>query len=256
VNGDELLEVLRKTVAVIRHALAGLDDWGPAGTRPGQYRSDLAADEVALEVLSTAGWGVLSEESGLHHPERQLLAVIDPVDGSTNAGRDLPWYATSICVLDAEGPLAATVVNQASGVTYEAVRGKGATRDGTPVQPSRCKTLRSAFVGLSGWPRQHLGWKQYRALGAAALDLCLVADGRLDAYIDTTDVPGSGAHGCWDYLGAMLVCQEAGVPIVDLLGRDLVVRDPSIRRTPIAAATRELLDQLLEARQSASPALR
>lgn len=255
-DGGELLEVLRETVAVIRHALSQLDDWGPAGTRPGQYRSDLAADAVALEVLHGAGWGVLSEESGLHDPERELLAVIDPVDGSTNAGRGVPWYATSICVLDAEGPVVATVVNQASGDTYEAVRGEGATRNGEPMTPSTCTSLRKAFVGLSGYPRRHLGWRQYRAFGAAALDLCLVADGRLDAFIDTTDVPGSGAHGCWDYLGGLLVCREAGAAISDLLGRDLVTRDPLVRRTPIAAGTELLLEEVLAARLSASPALR
>jgi myo-inositol-1(or 4)-monophosphatase len=256
VDGGELLGVLRETVAVIRQALSQLDDWGPAGTRPGQYRSDLAADAVALEVLQGAGWGVLSEESGLHNPARDLLAVIDPVDGSTNAGRGMSWYATSICVLDAEGPVAATVVNQASGDTYEAVRGQGATRNGESMTPSTCTSLRKAFVGLSGYPRRHLGWRQYRAFGAAALDLCLVADGRLDAFIDTTDVPGSGAHGCWDYLGGLLVCREAGAAICDLLGRDLVTRDPLVRRTPIAAGTELLLEEVLAARLSASPALR
>lgn len=251
-----LLEVLRETVAAVRDVLTDLDDWGPAGTRPGQYRSDLVADEAALEILSGAGLGVLSEESGLHDAERDLLAVIDPVDGSTNAARGLPWFATSICVLDARGPLAATVVNQASGVRYEAVRGMGATRDGNEIRPSPCTTLRRAFVGLSGYPRSYLGWRQYRALGAAALDLCAVADGRLDAFIDTVDVPGSGAHGCWDYLGAQLVCTEAGATITDLHGRDLVTRDPSVRRTPIAAGTRELFEEVVAARSGGSPALR
>lgn len=247
-DAGDLLDVMRETVRAVAGALAGLDDWGPAGTRPGQYRSDLAADEAALRVLGRAGFGVLSEESGLHDPERPVLAVIDPVDGSTNAGRGLPWFATSICLLDGEGPVAATVVNQSSGVTYEAVRGAGATRDGEAIRPSKCTSLRSAFVGLSGYPPRYLGWRQYRSLGAAALDLCAVADGRLDAFIDTVDVPGSGAHGCWDYLGALLVCREAGAVIVDLLDRDLVVRDPQIRRTPIAAGTASLLEDVLAAR--------
>ena len=118
-------------------ALGGLDDWGPAGTRPGQYRSDIAADEAAVAILSDAGFGVLSEESGLHDAERPLLAVVDPLDGSTNAARGLPWFATSICVLDSDGPLAAVVVNQANGVRYDAIRAGGARRDGRPIPRRR-----------------------------------------------------------------------------------------------------------------------
>jgi fructose-1,6-bisphosphatase/inositol monophosphatase family enzyme len=256
VDGESLLGVMREAVQAVHEAITQLDDWGPAGTRPGQYRSDLAADAAALEVFADAGWGVLSEESGLREAGRDLLAVIDPIDGSTNAGRGLPWYATSICVLDAEGPAAAIVVNQSSGVTYEAVRGGGATRDGETIEPSTCTSLRSAFVGLSGYPSRYLGWRQYRSLGAAALDICAVADGRLDAFIDAVDVPGSGALGCWDYLGALLVCREAGAVVVDLLDRDLVVRDPQLRRTPVAAATPDLLDEVVAARLSYSQQLR
>src|SRR3546814_13112916 len=87
---DELLlEVLHDTATAVRVALDALDDWGSARTRPGQYLSDLAADEAALAVLAKAGLGVMSEESGVHDVERDLVVVIDPVDGSTNASRGL-----------------------------------------------------------------------------------------------------------------------------------------------------------------------
>jgi fructose-1,6-bisphosphatase/inositol monophosphatase family enzyme len=244
-DGDQLLEIGREVAVRVREALSRIDDWGPAGTRPGQYRSDIVADEAALAVLLGAGLGVLSEESGLHEPERELRAVVDPVDGSTNASRGIPWFATSTCILDAEGPLAAVVVNQASGTRYEAVRGGGATRDGERISPSGCRRMSSALIGLSGFPRRYLGWKQFRALGAAALDACAVADGTLDAYADLVIVPGGGAHAGWDYLGGMLVCREAGAAIADAYGRDLVVREFDERRTPLAAANEELLAELL-----------
>ena len=129
VDTTELLQVLAAAAEDVAGELRALDDWGLAGTRPGQYRSDLVADDVAVRALTKAGLGVLSEESGFSQgaEDRPLLAVLDPVDGSTNASRRIPWYATSICVLDAEGPLCALVVNQATGVRYEAVRGAGAT---------------------------------------------------------------------------------------------------------------------------------
>lgn len=239
------MEVLDEVVIKVRSSLDRLTDWGLAGTRSGQYRSDLVADEAALEVLSSAGIAVLSEESGrTGDPSADLLAVLDPVDGSTNASRGIPWFATSVCVLDAEGPLAALVVNQATSRRYEAVRAKGARRDGKEIRPSEVTELRKAVIGLSGYPRRHLGWRQYRALGAAALDLCAVADGTLDAFADC----GQGGHGVWDYLGGLLVCKEAGAHLADAEGRDLVVLEHGERRIPVAGATEELLEALLDSR--------
>jgi len=235
---------MRKVGEAVLAALGTIDDWGLSGTTADQYRSDLVADAAACPLLIDAGLGVLSEESGLHHGERPLLAVLDPVDGSTNASRAIPWYATSICILDSEGPRVALVVNQATGEAFEAVRGKGAWRNGEVLHPSGCRSLDEAIVGLAGWPSQYLGWRQMRALGAAALDMCSVACGRLDAYIDCSH----DSHRPWDYLGALLVCQEAGAVAVDAFGRDLVARESGARRSPIAAATAELLAEAVEAR--------
>lgn len=245
-DSSSLRQVLRETTEQVRRALDSLSDWGLAGTRAGQYRSDLAADEVALKALRQAGLAVLSEESGVTGGE-PLVAVLDPVDGSTNASRGIPWFATSICVVDSDGPLAAIVVNQATGTTYEAFRGEGATRDGRPISPRPTTDLGRSIIGLAGYPPRWLGWRQYRALGAAALDLCAVADGTLDAYADC----GRDGHGVWDYLGGLLVCEEAGAVISDARGRELVTLEHAARRSPVAAATRELLDQLLTAREAA-----
>ncbi|MEO7428870.1 MAG: inositol monophosphatase family protein, partial [Acidimicrobiales bacterium] len=125
-----LLEVLHDAASAVRAALDALTDWGDAGTRAGQYLSDIAADEAALGVIERAGLGAMSEESGLHHGAREIVVVLDPVDGSTNASRGLPWYATSLCAVDGDGARAAVVVDQASGARFEAVRGGGARVDG------------------------------------------------------------------------------------------------------------------------------
>src|SRR5439155_15484417 len=114
--------------------------------------------------------------------------------------------------------------------------------------PTPCERIEDAFIGLSGWPEHHFGWAQFRALGASALDLCAVASGVLDGFVDCS----VDAHGPWDYLGGMLVCQEAGAAVADAFGRELVVLEHSARRTPVAAATRSLLDALLAARRSSA----
>jgi fructose-1,6-bisphosphatase/inositol monophosphatase family enzyme len=247
VTDDDLLDVLRETAAAVRAALDVLEDWGLAGTRPGQYRSDLAADEAALAVLDRAGLGVLSEETGLHNADRDVIVALDPVDGSTNASRRLPWYASSLCAIDGDGARVAFVVNQATGESFEAVRGGGARTNGeTAIRASTTDTLGAAVVGLSGWPPRHGGWKQMRALGAAALDMCAVAAGRLDAYLDFS----WNAHGPWDYLAGMLICQEAGATVVDAFGRDLVCLEHDCRRTPVAGATPALVAELVALRTS------
>lgn len=241
---DELLDLLHATADAIGAALDRVGDWGLAGTRAGQHHSDLAADEAALKVLSGADVGILSEESGAHHAEREVTVVVDPLDGSTNALQGIPWYGISLCAVDGQGPWVALVVDLPRGRRYQAVRDTGASVDGAPLRPSPCTDLAAAVVGLSGFPGRHLGWKQYRALGAVALDLCAVAGGVLDAYIDCLP----SAHGPWDYLAGTLICREAGAIVADAEGRDLVTLEHTTRRTPLAAGTLELFHQVAEAR--------
>ena len=235
-----LLEVLDEAVHVVRGALDVLEDWGPSGGKPGQYRLDLAADGAALPVLHGAGLTVFSEESGTTGDGGSgLLAVIDPIDGSTNAHRGVPFYSTSICILDAEGPRVGLVVNQATGQRYAAVRGAGAEKDRQAIAPSGCEDLGGAIVGISGFPGHHPGWAQYRALGAASLECCAVAEGVLDAYL----VVGGSTLYSWDYLAGLLICREVGVAEREREGRDLVVRDASSRR-PVVASTLRLAETL------------
>lgn len=244
-SDGQLVELLHETAMTIRAALDGLDDWGPAGTRPGQYLSDLAADAAALGVLDAGGVGVLSEESGLHAVDRDIVVVVDPLDGSTNAARGIPWFATSLCAVDRDGARAALVVDLPHGRTFTAVRGGGASVDGVPLTPSGCTVPGESVVGISGFPAEPLGWRQFRSLGAAALDLCAVAEGTLDGFVDCSP----SAHGAWDYLGGALVCAEAGASVADAFDRDLLTIEHEARRTPVAAATPELLDALVSARQ-------
>jgi myo-inositol-1(or 4)-monophosphatase len=250
VDQDRLLRLLDDTAAAVAaaldsHAVGRPDVWRRSGERPGQYLLDLVADDAALPVLRRAGVGVLSEESGLHDPGSGVVVVIDPVDGSTNASRGIPWYATSLCAVDDQGPLAALVVNLATMSRYQAVRGGGATLDGRAIEPSPATRIEDSLLVLNGFPPQPMRWRQYRSLGASALDLCSVADGRVDGTIDCT----VDALGPWDYLGAMLVLSEVGALIGDVDDRDLVVLDHDARRTPVAAGTTELHSELLAHRR-------
>jgi myo-inositol-1(or 4)-monophosphatase len=252
---DRLRDLLSRTAAAVAEALVAdravdRDAWRDRGERPGQYRIDLVADAAALGVLRAAGVGILSEESGLEDRGSGLVVAVDPVDGSTNASRHLPWYATSLCAVDDDGPRVALVVNLATGTRYEAVRGGGAFRDGVAVHTSGVTAVDRALVVLNGYPRAHFGWRQYRALGATALDLCAVADGSVDATVDCA----VDALGPWDYLGGALLVTEAGGHVADLYGRALVELSHGARRTPVSAGTEALFDTVLaERRRLAEP---
>lgn len=241
-DNDDLLEILVATAAAIEGAVRGVTGHDRRGRteRAGQYALDLVADAAALGVLGRAPLAVLSEESGWSGPSgAELTVVMDPVDGSTNASRNIPYWATSLCVLDGDGPLMALVINQATGVATTAVRGEGARREGLPIAPGKVERVEDAVVTLSGRPGEWLPWKQFRALGSAALNLCDVACGSLDGLVD-----GGAWHAPWDYLGGLLICREAGAEIVDAAGRELVVADPDVRRQVLAAATPALLEEL------------
>jgi fructose-1,6-bisphosphatase/inositol monophosphatase family enzyme len=242
VTNDDLLELLVATAAAVEPAVRAVSgrDRRARTDRAGQYAIDLVADAAALEVLAGAPVAVLSEESGWSgRPDADLTVVLDPVDGSTNASRHIPYWATSLCVLDGDGPRVALVVNQATGVATTAVRGEGARRAGEPIAPSKVERVEDAVVALSGRPEGWLPWKQFRALGSAALALCDVAAGAVDGLVD-----GGAWHAPWDYLGGLLICREAGAPVVDAAGRDLVVVDFDVRRQLLAAATAALLEEL------------
>jgi myo-inositol-1(or 4)-monophosphatase len=235
-----LVELLFEASTAARAALENLEDWGPNTERPGQYWLDVAADGPAVATLIKGGLSVLSEESGRTEGPSSLVAVLDPIDGSTNAHRGIPFYSTSICVFDADGPRVGTVVNHGTGERFHAISGAGAWRDGKPISPSGCVTISESIVGLSGFIRRGLGSWQYRTFGCASLELCAVADGSLDGYL-----LGDGiVLYPWDYLAGLLICVESGAAVVELDGADPWVASDSPRR-PAAAGTEGLLRAIL-----------
>jgi myo-inositol-1(or 4)-monophosphatase len=238
VRDEEVLGLLRDAALAVRDAIGGLQGQGLSGGRATQYHADVVADAAAVAVLVRGGLRVLSEESDVSGVG-PIVCVLDPIDGSTNFDRGIPYYSTSLCALDDEGARCSVVVNHATDTWYEAVRGAGATRDGAAICPSSVTQLSAAIVSFSGLPSARGGWAQFRALGSASLELCAVADGSLDGFA----VVANARLSPWDYLGGIQVLTEAGGHVVELDGAPLLVADRS-RRRPLAAGTTPLLDEL------------
>jgi myo-inositol-1(or 4)-monophosphatase len=173
----------------------------------------------------------------------EYTVVIDPIDGSTNCDHGIPFFATSLAVLREGELVAALVMNQATGTIYEAERGSGARRDDISISPSGQRDFSKAIVSFSGLPQRYLGWSQYRSLGAASLEICLVADGSLDAFT----VANKSKLNPWDYLGGLLIAREVNAAVADLDDEELITIE-RVRRRPVIAATTELLKFIREAK--------
>ncbi|MBW4031002.1 MAG: inositol monophosphatase, partial [Acidobacteria bacterium] len=238
---DSLLEPLRQCALEIRDAVSTQRGRGFSGQRPTQYHLDLAADEVALRVLVGAGFRVVSEESGVSG-RGDYTVIVDPIDGSTNCDHGIPFYATSLAVMRDDQLVAGLVMNQATGAAFEAEIGAGATRDGERIVTTGQTEVTRSIMAFSGLPGRHLGWAQYRALGAASLEICLVADGSLDVYA----VARKSTLNPWDYLAGLLILREAGGVAADYDGEALETPAAVVRR-PVFCASPSLLDFMLAA---------
>jgi myo-inositol-1(or 4)-monophosphatase len=228
---SSLRECAHEIGTVVR---AGQHD-GFSGRRLSQYHLDVDADKVALRVLHGAGFRVVSEESGVSG-SGEYTVVVDPIDGSTNCDHGVPFYATSLAVLRGKELVAALVMNQATGTIYEAELVSGAQRNGETIKGSGQREFAKAIVSFSGLPQRYLGWAQYRSLGAASLEICLVADGSLDLFT----VANKSTLNPWDYLGGLLIAREANV-VADELDHEELITTERVRRRPVFAATVELV---------------
>jgi len=176
--------------------------------------------------------GLLGEEGTGRPGSSGLTWVVDPIDGTVNYAYGLPIYSVSVAVVTGDvaaagawRPVAGCVHNPASGETWTAAAGLGATLDGVPLTAPAPPAPDQALVGTGfGYqPAQRRRQaavmaallpqvRDVRRLGSAAVDLCLVACGRLDAYYEQ----GLNA---WDLAAGMLVAREAGVTVSGLAGR-------------------------------------
>ena len=217
------------------------------------YADKAAEDELLKRLAKVGGVRVLSEEAGqVGDPDAGTLAVVDPLDGSSNFERGIPFYCTSVAIVEGDSVEVGVVRDLVSGDAYSAVRGRGARKNGRPIATSHAEVLSKAVVGvdLSKSGRESVEWlaplvggvKRQVHFGANALELCFVAEGRTDAFVDLR-----GRIRITDLAAAHLIAAEAGAVITQADGTGLVPRfDLSHRLSFVASASETLHKQILE----------
>lgn len=181
---------------------------------------------------------ILAEEGGGAEHNNPYQWIIDPLDGTRNFIQRIPFYCVSIGVYFEGSPLAGAVYNPEQDELFFAWKGEGATLNN---QPIRCSTTPYDKALLAtGFP--HLrkdilsnymvsfgeifkSTAGVRRLGAAALDLCYVAAGRMDGYWEI------GLHP-WDIAAGMLIAEEAGVAVTDFHNRKLSIQNGQVVAAP------------------------
>lgn len=219
-------------------------------------RADREAEDLIRAALAASRPrdGFLGEESGGETGSSGLTWVVDPIDGTVNYFYGIPAYAVSVAVVEGDADpatwrtLAGAVVNPELGEVFTAAAGQGAALNGTPLRVNEGVELPLALVGTGfGYDaevrRRQAAFvlelipqvRDIRRIGAASLDLCGVAAGRLDAYYERGLNP-------WDHAAGALIAAEAGARVGGLGGA------PAGRELLLAAAPGlyEQLDPLVQ----------
>lgn len=182
---------------------------------------DEASEEAIREVLRrrTPDASVLGEEAGMQAGASSLGWIVDPVDGTVNLTYDLPVMGVSIAAAQAGETVAGAVVDVQRGDVFSAALSHGARLDGRPIRPSGATSLPASLIGTgfdyapagraleaSYLARVLPAARDIRCFGSAALNLCWVANGRLDGFYQR-------GMQLWDYAAGLLIALEAGATV-------------------------------------------
>ena len=204
---------------------------------------DKVAEDIAIKLLTKAPVKVnlLSEEIGFIDFGGSYTFVLDPVDGTRNASRGIPFYGVSLAIgtsriSDVEYGI---VKNIPTGDLFTAEKRHGAFLNAMPIRacemPSK-DILSSISLGKSSTKKAHTLAKQgyVRSLGSASLEMCMVAIGALDYYFVGRDIMR-----VIDIAASTLIVREAGGLVKTVVDKDLDMGFDLGERTSIVAACSE-----------------
>ena len=214
--------------------------------------ADLAAETLIINSIKKVfpAHQILSEETAPNTSiSNQPLWIIDPIDGTTNFSRGIPLSGISIAFAIGQNVFSGAVYNPFLDEMFTAVKGGGAFLNGNSIRVSKCSDLRHSLIAVgTSAPKNRSEFltsitrqigtllnesQDIRRLGAAAIDLCFVACGRVDGFYEPIVNP-------WDIAAGRLIASEAGATCgflktmpenpfgAELYAREILVSTPKI----------------------------
>jgi len=225
--GKKMLDGL----SVILAKEGGLVPLGKGAGGDKTFPVDKWAEDIVIAALAKAhqqgeSFTLISEELGIRKfGEGNKIVLVDPIDGSNNAKTGIPFFSTSLALLNDEtlSTLAVGyVVNLAVGDEFWAVRAQGAYKNGKRIRTAATQGITIVAYEASS-PRTDLPIlmpliveaKRTRCFGSTALDLAYLASGAISVFATAT------ASRAFDYAAGMLILEEADGVITDLEGTSL-----------------------------------
>lgn len=200
-------------------------------------------------------YNCIDEEAGVIDNGSEYTWVIDPIDGTSNFANGLPHFGVMIGLLQADEPIAGGIALPALGDVYIAEKGRGAYKNGQPLNVSTEKKLQNSLVayGIDGHQEQpELTQHEMTTLSSivlairnlrssnSAFDMCAVADGRYGLFLNQTTK-------IWDNVAPQVIIEEAGGVYSDFSGKTIDYRDALERvneNFTVCAGAKELHEQI------------
>lgn len=212
--------------------------------------SDLAIQHYLMEKLSTIlpGCGFLCEEEELSDTSHKQVWIIDPIDGTANYARGDENCCISVSLIEKGHSILGVVYSPWRNQLWCAERGKGAFCNGLPIGVSGRSFEQGLFyTAMSTYKKEfartcsniiydiYINSNDIRRLGSAAVELCLLAEGKAELFFEMRLMP-------WDYAAASLIIQEAGGFICGFDGEKPSLSKPSL---VLASNSKENLQRIL-----------
>lgn len=203
-------------------------------------KTDRQSEEIIISEIQKAfpKHGIIAEESERINADSDYQWIIDPLDGTTNFVHSYPAFAISIGILHNNEPICGIIKELPVTKTYSALKGKGAFCDGKQICVSDVDSIGDSLLA-TGFGYEHGEmwlanmelFKRFtdithgvRRLGAAAVDFCHVASGKVDGFWEFDLQP-------WDSAAGILIVQEAGGAITKMDGSEYSINHPQILAT-------------------------
>lgn len=234
-------EIIRKAYGLVKETKRkGLNDYVTA--------TDIKAEKIVVDILKQTGYSILGEESGTTDNQTSKKWIIDPIDGTTNFIRGIPFFALSIALLEDDKNLVLGVVyDPIADECYSAERNEGTFLNGEKIHVSNRSDFDGSLI-LIEHNKSEQGKRDYldastnlilnKAVllrqGSTALMLCYLARGSAEAFLSSGDE-------LYDFAGGLLIAKEAGAIISDWKGQPW--NDSS---SFILASNPEIRDKILD----------